>query len=156
MKLDEFLETADPDDEKALIEANAYTETPAKQLNQRMVNERTVIGLIGMGPGEGFMLALEASEDIPARIKTWFKPSEFGIDINSKDAVGLIDTMAVNEVITEAEANILKGYGYDSVKPFARADLYQVKLSRGTATKTPLTVNDGYVVLTVSNDLIMM
>ena len=59
--LSQFLETASVIDTEALVEARAFSEQVLKPLDERMMNERTVMGLIGMESGETFMQSLEAS-----------------------------------------------------------------------------------------------
>jgi len=152
--LTEFLSTADADSATALVQARAFSEQVLKPLDQRMVNERTVMGLIGMESGEVFMQSLEAAPDsvIPARVKAWFKPSEAGIDVATPSAVGLIDNMASAGAITEAEAGVLKGYAYDTVTPFERITLHDVLLTRGTCPTVAVTQSGGYVVITTTAD----
>ena len=104
--LSQFLETASVIDTEALVEARAFSEQVLKPLDDRMMNERTVMGLIGMESGETFMQSLEAAPDslLPARVKAWFKPSEAGIDVATPSAIVLIDNIASAGAITEAEA----------------------------------------------------
>ena len=59
--LTEFLSTADADSATALVQARAFSEQVLKPIDERMMNERTVMGLIGMESGETFMQSLEAS-----------------------------------------------------------------------------------------------
>ena len=68
--LTEFLSTADADSATALVQARAFSEQVLKPIDERMMNERTVMGLIGMESGETFMQSLEAAPDnmIPARV----------------------------------------------------------------------------------------
>jgi len=117
-----------------------------------MMNERTVLGLIGMQSGETFMQSLEAAPDslLPARVKAWFKPSEAGIDVATPSAVGLIDTMVEAGAITEAEAGVLKGYAYDTVTPFSRINLHSVMVTRGVCPTIAVTQSGGYVVITTT------
>ena len=148
--LTEFLSTADADSATALVQARAFSEQVLKPIDERMMNERTVMGLIGMESGETFMQSLEAAPDsvMPARVKAWFKPSEAGIDVATPSAVGLIDAMAGAGAITEAEAGVLKGYAYDTVTPFERITLHDVLLTRGTCPTVAVTQSGGYVVIT--------
>ena len=150
--LTEFLSTADTDDAVALNQARAFSEQVLKPLEGRMLNERTVLGLIGMQSGETFMQSLEAAPDslLPVRVKAWFKPSEAGIDVATPSAVGLIDTMAGAGAITEAEAGVLKGYAYNTVTPFERITLHDVLLTRGTCPTVAVTQSGGYVVITTT------
>ena len=152
--LSQFLETASVIDTEALVEARAFSEQVLKPLDERMMNERTVMGLIGMESGETFMQSLEAAPDsmIPARVKAWFKPSEAGIDVATPSAVGLIDAMAGAGAITEAEAGVLKGYAYDTVTPFSRITLHDVLLTRGACPTVAVTQSGGYVVITTTDD----
>ena len=150
--LTEFLSTADTDSAVALTQARKFSEQVLKPLEGRMLNERTVLGLIGMAAGETFMQSLEAAPDsmIPARVKVWFKPSEAGIDIGSPTAVQLVDSMAKAGAITASNAGLLKGYAYDTVTPFERATLHDVLLTRGTCPTVPVTQSGGYVVITTT------
>jgi len=152
--LKEFLSTADADSATALVQARAFSEQVLKPLDDRMMNERTVMGLIGMESGETFMQSLEAAPDsvMPARVKAWFKPSEAGIDVATPSAVGLIDTMAGAGAITEAEAGLLKGYAYNTVTPFERITLHDVLITRGTCPTVAVTQSGGYVVITTTAD----
>ena len=150
--LKEFLSTADADSGVALAAARAFSEQVLKPIDERMMNERTVMGLIGMESGETFMQSLEAAPDsmIPARVKTWFKPSEAGIDVATPSAIVLIDNMASAGAITEAEAGVLKGYAYDTVTPFERITLHDVLLTRGACPTVAVTQSGGYVVITTT------
>ena len=150
--LTEFLATADTDSSVALTQARAFSEQVLKPLDERMMNERTVMGLIGMQSGETFMQSLEAAPDslLPARVKAWFKPSEAGIDVATPSAVGLIDTMAGAGAITVAEAGLLKGYAYNTVTPFERITLHDVLITRGTCPTIAVTQSGGYVVITTT------
>ena len=152
--LTEFLATADTDNTVALGQARAFSEQVLKPIDERMMNERTVMGLIGMESGETFMQTLEAAPDslLPARVKAWFKPSEAGIDVATPSAVGLIDTMAGAGAITEAEARLLKGYAYNTVTPFERVTLHEVLLARDACPTIAVTQSDGYVVITTTAD----
>ena len=150
--LTEFLATADTDNAVALNQARAFSEQVLKPIDERMMNERTVLGLIGMQSGETFMQSLEAAPDslLPTRVKAWFKPSEAGIDVATPSAVGLIDTMAGAGAITVAEAGLLKGYAYNTVTPFERITLHDVLITRGTCPTIAVTQSGGYVVITTT------
>jgi hypothetical protein len=152
--LTEFLSTADADSATALVQARAFSEQVLKPIDDRMMNERTVMGLIGMESGETFMQSLEAAPDsvMPARVKAWFKPSEAGIDVAMPSAIVLIDNIASAGAITEAEAGVLKGYAYDTVTPFERITLHDVLLTRGTCPTVAVTQSGGYVVITTTDD----
>jgi len=152
--LTEFLATADTDNTIALGQARAFSEQVLKPLDERMMNERTVMGLIGMEYGEMFMQSLEAAPDnmLPARVKAWFKPSEAGIDVATPSAIGLIDTMAGAGAIAEAEAGLLKGYAYNTVTPFERINLHSVMVTRGTCPTVAVTQSGGYAVITTTAD----
>jgi len=155
--LTEFLSTADADSTIALGQARAFSEQVLKPLDERMMNERTVMGLIGMESGETFMQSLEAAPDnmIPARVKAWFKPSEAGIDVATPSAVQLINTMAGAGAITVDEAGVLKGYAYNTVTPFKRITLHDVLLTRGACPTVAVIQSGGYVVITTAADIEM-
>jgi hypothetical protein len=148
--LTEFLSTTDSDDAVALTQARAFSEQVLKPLEGRMLNERTVLGLIGMAAGETFMQSLEAAPDsmIPARVKVWFKPSEAGIDIGSPTAVQLVDSMAKAGAITASNAELLKGYAYDTVAPFYKTTLHDVLIARSACPAVAVSQSGGYAVIT--------
>jgi hypothetical protein len=152
--LTEFLSTAGADSATALVQARAFSEQVLKPIDERMMNERTVMGLIGMESGETFMQSLEAAPDsvMPSRVKAWFKPSEAGIDVATPSAVGLIDAMAGAGAITEAESGVLKGYAYDTVTPFERITLHDVLITRGACPTVAVTQSGGYAVITTTDD----
>jgi len=152
--LTEFLATADTDNTVALGQARSFSEQVLKPLDERMMNERTVMGLIGMQSGETFMQSLEAAPDnmLPTRVKAWFKPSEAGIDVATPSSIGIIDTMAGAGAITEAEAGVLKGYAYNTMTPFERVTLHDVLITRGTCPTVAVTQSGGYVVITTTAD----
>ena len=153
--LAELLTGASPDDAVALTQARAYTEQVLKPLDERMMNERTVMGLIGMESGETFMQSLEAAPEgmIAARVKAWFKPSEAGIDVATPSAIGLIDTMVGSGAITVDEAGLLKEYAYYTVTPFERITLHDVLLARNNCPTIAVTTSGGYAVITVNVDV---
>ena len=152
--LTEFLSTADADSATALVQARAFSEQVLKPIDERMMNERTVMGLIGMESGEVFMQSLEATPDsaIPARVKAWFRPSELGIDISEPAAVQIVDAMVGAGAITEAEAGVLKEYAYSTVTPFSRITLHDVLLTRGACPTVAVTQSGGYAVIITTAD----
>ena len=152
--LTEFLATADADSGVALAAARAFSEQVLKPIDERMMNERTVMGLIGMQSGEVFMQSLEATPDsaIPDRVKLWFRPSELGIDISEPAAVQIVDGMIGAGAITEDEAGLLKGYAYNTVTPFERVTLHDVLITRGVCPTVAVTQSGGHVVITTTAD----
>jgi hypothetical protein len=58
--------------------------------------------------------------------------------------------MAGAGAITVAEAELLKGYAYDTVTPFERITLHDVLLTRGTCPTVAVTQSGGYVVITTT------
>ena len=152
--LTEFLSTADTDSSVALTQARAFSEQVLKPLDERMMNERTVMGLIGMESGETFMQSLEAAPDnmIPTRVKAWFKPSEAGIDVATPSAVQLINTMAGSGAITEAEAGLLKGYAYNTVTPFEGITLHVLMMTRKNCPVVEVVQSGGYALINNTAD----
>ena len=100
--------------DQAFADMSTSTTQQPKQLDQRMINERTVLSVLGLSTGEQFMQAIEASAEIPARVKGWFKPSEMGVDVLDTNAQGIIAAMVAGAVITQAEADSLTAYGYEA------------------------------------------
>ena len=85
-----------------------------KSIDDRMINERSVFAIIGMATGEAFMAAIEADANIPTRVKDWFKPSEQGVDVLDVSVASIFSSMVGASVITQAEADLLTDYGYES------------------------------------------
>jgi len=51
--LTEFLSTADADSATALVQARAFSEQVLKPIDERMMNERTVVAMAGVKAVEG-------------------------------------------------------------------------------------------------------
>jgi len=134
-----------------LADAKLYTQSTLKSSDARMLNERGIFSLIGLADGEVLMQAIEGSVDIPARVKSWFKPSEQGIDIADPNALGILAGMVAANVLTQANSDLLSGYAYVKTQPFTNATAYEFSRAKGTISyleKTPL---NGYVKLTSSS-----
>lgn len=145
MKLSEFLEAASADDETALVEANEYTETTEKLISSDLM----AMLLVDFKLYDAFKAheseAVHAFMDrvLTASSFNFYEPSPSGAaNFKLFDALGLP---------VELRAT-LAAVGSETINPFERVNLYQVKLERGTAATTPIAVKDGYAVLTVSAD----
>ena len=145
MRLPEFLETANSDDEIALIEANEYTESQEKMISSDLM----AMLLVDFKLYDAFKVhESEAVHAFMDRVMTssefnFYEPSQAGAaNFKLFDALGLDPALRAT----------LTAVGMETIKPFERVDLYQVKAARSTATKTPITVTDGYAVITVSAD----
>jgi len=136
-----------------LADAKLYTQSTLKSSDARMLNERGIFSLIGLADGEVLMQAIEGSVDIPARVKSWFKPSEQGIDIADPNALGILAGMVAATVLTQANSDKLSDYAYVVTQPFADSTEHDFKLSKGTITKTPVTVEKGYCTITTTADV---
>jgi len=101
--------------------------TVEKGIDQRMINERTILSLIGMADGDAFMTALEASVNVPDRIKPWFKPSESGVDVLDVGSQKIIAMMVGGSVITQAQADTITDYGFSTVPEFGGVSRGHVK-----------------------------
>jgi len=152
--LTEFLATADADSATALVQARAFSEQVLKPEAERMVTERRMIDLLGFTVGDVAMTAIEDAPItiVPARIKTWFTPSELGIDIAAPYGLELVSRMLQYDVVVQAQADVLTGYAYNTVKPFEFATLYDVIKERGVFSYVEIetvALVGGYAVINV-------
>tara|TARA_R110001583_G_scaffold25218_7_gene91461 strand:+ start:337 stop:969 length:633 start_codon:yes stop_codon:yes gene_type:complete len=147
--LAELLTQASPDDATALTQARAYTEQVLKNESDRMITERRMIDLLGFTAGDIAMTAIENAPTtiIPARIKTWFKPSELGVDIAAPYGLELVRLMIQYNTVTQAQADKLTGYAYRTEKPFEFVTLHDIKLARENCPTKPVTQVNGWVVI---------
>ena len=144
----EVISSASTDADAQLL-AHAYTYNRQKTLDDRMANERTILGALGMTTGEQFMLAIEAAS-IPSRVKTWFKPSEAGIDLSSAEAISIVSSM-VPDVLSQPQADAVLALAYDTIKPYQTLTLCDIKRARGTLTKVAKSVAAaGYLKITTT------
>ena len=102
----------------AFVAISSRTTEKQKPIDQRMINERTILGLIGMSAGGAFMSAIEASPDIPARVKSWFKPSESGVDVLNGGTQYIIANLVAGGVITQDQADSITAFGIETVPEF--------------------------------------
>ena len=153
--LAELLTGASADDAVARTQARAYTEQVLKPEADRMVTERRMIDLLGFTAGDVAMTAIEDAPItiVPARIKTWFTPSELGIDIAAPYGLELISRMLQYNVVVQAQADVLTGYAYNTVKPFEFATLYDILKAREKCPTVPVTNTNGYAIINVSADV---
>ena len=152
--LAELLTGASADDAVARTQARAYTEQVLKPEAERMVTERRMIDLLGFTAGDVAMTAIEDAPItiVPARIKTWFTPSELGIDIAAPYGLELVSRMLQYDVVVQAQADVLTGYAYNTVKPFEFATLYDVIKERGVFSYVEIetvALVGGYAVINV-------
>lgn len=106
-----------------------------KALDDRMISERRVFAILGMVSGEAFMAAIEASNDIPARVKAWFKPSEQGVDVLDPSAAMIIGMMVAGGVIGQAEADSLMAFGYEEESEYPGITATMVQNARDQVAK---------------------
>jgi hypothetical protein len=134
-----------------LKDARRYKLRTLKNTDERMLNERGIFSLIGIQAGETLMQSIEASPDIPARVKAWFKPSEQGIDISDPNALGILAGMVAANVLTQANSDILIEYAYVTIQPFINSTEHDFQLDFDSQTrfKSVLnsSVNEGYLIL---------
>lgn len=135
------------DNAEALAAARAHVVTTLKPEDQRRVTEKTVIALLGPVDGEAFMQAVEASTLLTARIKSWFKPSEQGIDIALPISQALMAQMVADNDILQAHADALTAYAYETSTPFANLTLHELLIARGTCPVKAVTQLNGFVVI---------
>ena len=131
-----------------LADAKLYTQKTLKSSDERMLNERGIFSLIGLADGEVLMQAIEGSTSIPERVKSWFKPSEQGIDIADHNALGILAGMVAANVLSQANSDILREYAYVSTQPFINTTAYEFARAKKTIPyiiKNPI---EGYVKLT--------
>mgnify|MGYP003641447779 FL=1 len=135
-----------------LAQAKPHSERTLKNSDERMLNERGIFSLIGMQAGESLMQSIEASPDIPARVKAWFKPSERGIDISDPSAVAILAGMVAANRLTQVNSDILIEYAYVTTYPFANSTKHDFDKAKGTINKTLVTVENGYCTITTTAD----
>jgi hypothetical protein len=142
MKLSEFA---------TLGAAKLHPVRTLKNPDERMLNERGIFALIGMQDGEALMQAIEASPDIPARVKAWFKPSEQGIDISNTSALSILAGMVYANVLTQVNSDILSEYAYLTTQPFINATEHDFQLDFDSQTRfksvLDSSINEGYLIL---------
>ena len=153
--LAELLTGASADDAVARTQARAYTEQVLKPEAERMVTERRMIDLLGFTAGDVAMTAIEDAPItiVPARIKTWFTPSELGIDIAAPYSLELVSRMLQYDVVVQAQADVLTGYAYNTVKPFEFATLYDILKAREKCPTVTVTNTNGYAIINVPSDV---
>ena len=153
--LAELLTGASADDAVALTQARAYTEQVLKPEADRMVTERRMIDLLGFTAGDVAMTAIENAPIavVPSRIKTWFTPSELGIDIAAPYGLELVSRMLQYDVVVQAQADVLTGYAYNTVKPFEFVTLYDILKAREKCPTVTVTNTNGYAIINVSADV---
>lgn len=159
MNLNEFLSQPSISllsDEEALEAAKAHVQTELKSTDDRMLNERGIFALIGMQAGETLMQAIEASLAIPDRVKSWFKPSEQGIDIADPNALAILAGMVAAGVLSQADSDTLTGFAYNVFKPFENATTHDFAVAKDDQTRFKQIANvnivDGYLTLTWAGD----
>lgn len=95
--------------EAAFATMSAETVDVLRPVDDRMISSRGVYGIIGQTAGKAAMDAIKSSQS-DEDVKSWFSPSEGGIDsFLIKD---IFDGLAANNVITQAEADLVKAYAY--------------------------------------------
>jgi hypothetical protein len=137
-------------DFNTLAQAQAHVDRTLKNPDERMLNERGIFSLIGMQDGEALMQAIEASISIPARVKSWFKPSEKGIDISDSSALAILAGMVSANVLTQANSDILSEYAYVTKQPFLLKTDHEFQLAKGTIPRVRVTLEQGYCRISVS------
>jgi hypothetical protein len=135
-----------------LAQAHEHVERTLKSSDERMLNERGIFSLIGMQDGEALMQAIEASISIPARVKSWFKPSEKGIDISDPSALAILAGMVSVNVLTQTNSDILSEYAYLTTQPFEFSTKHDFDKAKGNINKTSVTIEQGYCTITTSAD----
>jgi hypothetical protein len=137
-----------------LAQAKAHVERTLKSSDERMLNERGIFSLIGMQNGEALMQAIEASISIPARVKSWFKPSEKGIDISDPSALFILAGMVSANVLTQNNSDILSEYAYLTTQPFINSTEHDFQYANGTIklTRVPIAWELGHCTVTTTGD----
>lgn len=109
-----------------------------KPLDDRMLTERRVMGLIGVAKGEVFMQAVEIAPSyiVPSRVKAWFKPSEGGADALLPDVAEVIQLIVTAaEELSQSDADQLIGFAYDDVPEFPGVNEIMVQNARDQKAK---------------------
>jgi hypothetical protein len=141
-------------DFETLAQAHAHVDRTLKNPDERMLNERGIFSLIGMQDGEALMQAIEASISIPARVKSWFKPSEKGIDISDPSALAILAGMVSANVLTQTNSYILSEYAYLTTQPFEFSTEHNFQFANDTIklTRVPITWELGHCTVTTTED----
>jgi hypothetical protein len=137
-----------------LAQAKAHVERTLKSSDEIMLNERGIFSLIGMQSGEALMQAIEANPNIPERVKSWFKPSEKGIDISDPSALAILAGMVSANVLTQFNSDILSEYAYVTIWPFEFSTEHDFQYANGTIklTRVPITWELGHCTVTTTED----
>jgi hypothetical protein len=135
-----------------LTQAKAHVERTLKSSDEIMLNERGIFSLIGMQSGEALMQAIEANPNIPERVKSWFKPSEKGIDISDPSALAILAGMVSANVLTQINSDILSEYAYVTIQPFEFSTKHDFDKAKGNINKTSVVVENGYCTITTLAD----
>lgn len=164
MNLTEFLATASTDDETALTEAQAYSETRYTRVTS---NELALLviqnGLYGVFIDTASDAAHAARDHCLALMDRVRTQSTFSFD--PSDPAGqanraMLDDLIVNKMPGHATAlnNLWSGIdaqASESITPFAAVTLYQVKVIRESCPLVEIAESSGYAVINVSVDVEM-
>ena len=135
-----------------LEDAKAFTTSSLKPIDDRMLNERRIFSLIGMLAGETLMQAIESAPSIPVRVKTWFKPSEQGIDIADPNALIILVGMVASGELTQPDSDTLTAFAYDTTKPYDNSTQHDFEVAKGTITRIEKQAVDGWLKITTNAD----
>ena len=123
--------------ESAFSAMNARTVFIEKPADERMINERGVFKVLGVAKGEALMQWIEAQpiEMVPARVKTWFKPSEQGVDVLDSSAQAIFYAAEVGGIISATDNAKLSEYGRDEVPEYPGLTEIKIQNARDIKAK---------------------
>lgn len=114
----------------------AVKESKERPLDDRMLSERRVYAILGMEKGEVFMSSIEASTDVPARVKNWFKPSEEGVDVLDSAVAGVVASIVAGvPAFTQEDADLLLSFGHEDVPAYPGINEVMVQNARDIEAK---------------------
>jgi|GEM_PF-6669965 len=73
---------------------------------------RGVYALFGPIEGEQVVAAVEASAVVPPRVKSWFQPSEGGVDVTDPGTGAVLGLMVDDGEMSAAQRDTIIGFGY--------------------------------------------
>ena len=110
----------------AAVDALRSLTVTVKPTGTLMINERTILGALGIADGDAFMSAIEASPSVPDRVKAWFKPDQQGVDILNAETRGMIQAFKAAGVLSQAQEDTLLNLGVTTQPKYANLQIGQL------------------------------
>lgn len=151
MTLNEFLATANDDDQLARDEAVAFTDVRLKMVTSEIM---TML-LIKHGIYKDFVENTTGDASIMAtmdRVRTQSDFNFFQADPRGMANLTLVDALIANSLAPAALKTDLIEAGKEEYEPFETVTLHQVKIARERDMTTPVSARNGYVVINNTAD----